>query len=171
MKWTALLGLGLTACGGGTDFAAAYVANWTATGTFVVDGNSQSLEVLVPIQETSTNVIEVQGFCSDTDTYAAGPLADVTEKGFTLRSGSCSFSSLSCPAGTLTFAWTSGSGMLVDSTLNGAISGTLSCGPQSSNYSVSFTSTTKGSYGGPAVHAGPGLVQALRAASQGTGTR
>ena len=77
MKWTVLLVLGahrMWKCNGdGTDFAAAYVANWTATGTFVVDGNSQSLEVLVPIQETSTNVIEVQGFCSDTDTYAAGP--------------------------------------------------------------------------------------------------
>jgi hypothetical protein len=175
MRWTVLLVLGLTACGGGsgngTDYAAAYVANWTATGTFIVGGNSQSLEVLVPIHETSANIIEVQGFCSDTDTYSAGPMADVTAKGFTLRSGSCTFSSLSCPAGTLSFAWTSGSGTLVDDTLSGTIAGNLSCGPQSSNYSVSFTSTAKGSYGGPAVHGGPGLLQALRAASQKAGTR
>lgn len=174
MKWTVLLVLGVTACGSGngdgTDYAAAYVANWTATGTFVVDGNSQSLEVLVPIQETSKNVIEVQGFCSDTDTYAAGPAADVTANGFTLRSSSCTFSSVSCPAGTLTFAWTSGSGTLVNDTLNGTITGSLSCGQQSANYSVSYTSTSKGSYGGVRVHGGQGLLQSLRAASQRTGT-
>lgn len=131
MKWAALAVLCLAACGSGNgngmDYAAAYVANWTASGTIEVQGNSRGGQVLVPIQETGTNVIELQGFCSDTDAYAGGPVADVTANGYTVRPDSCSFSSTSCTAGELGFAWTRGSGAL-NNQLTGSISGTLSCG-------------------------------------------
>ena len=86
MKWAALAVLCLAACGSGNgngmDYAAAYVANWTASGTIEVQGNSRGGQVLVPIQETGTNVIELQGFCSDTDAYAGGPVADGTATRF-----------------------------------------------------------------------------------------
>jgi hypothetical protein len=162
MKWTVLAVLGLAACGSGTDYAAPYVANWTASATIEIQGSSLELQVLVPIKETGNNLIELQGFCSDNDMYADGPIADVTASGYTVRSDSCSFPSTTCGLGNIGFAWSSGSGGLSNDQLTGSVSGTLSCGTQSLTYSVSFTSTAKGAYGSLTTHGGKGLAEAIR---------
>jgi hypothetical protein len=174
MKWTVLLVLSLAACGSGsgntnngnssgTDYAAAYVGDWTASGTLAAAGNSQDVQLLLPIQETGSNVIELQGFCSDSDAYASGPLADVTATGFTLRADSCTFASASCSAGNFGFSWSSGSGTLSNNQLAGSVSGTLSCGGQSIDFSLNFNSTMKGAYGSGATAHGHKGLDAVRA--------
>jgi hypothetical protein len=161
MRWTALAVLGLSACGSGTDYAAAYIANWTASGSLVSRGGTVAIEVLVPIKETGSNVIELQGFCSDTDMYADGPVADVTASGYTLRPSSCSFASVSCSANQLGFGWASGNGTLNADQLTGSVSGALTCGTLTVPYSLSFTSTAKGTYGLLRAQGGVGLSEAL----------
>jgi hypothetical protein len=146
-KWMAATLLVVAACGGSTDNAPAYVADWTTQTTVEAGGQSETAELVIPIQRNDTNVIELQGLCSDTDVYAAGPVADVTATGFTIRPGSCSFSSASCSAGSFGFAWTSGGGTLSNNQLAGSFSGRVSCGGASETYTITFTSTSKGAYG------------------------
>ena len=161
--WVVVAVLGLSACGSTTDDAPAYVANWTTQATINAGGSSETGGILLPIQRTDTNVIELQGFCSDTDIYASGPVADVTTNGFTIRPGSCSFSSTACSTGNFSFAWTSGSGTLSNGQLTGSFSGTVSCSTVSVTYTITFTSTSKVAYGSSeTAHGSHGLAEALR---------
>lgn len=176
MKWLGLAALCLAACGTttssdagtptgdggtGTDYAPPYVANWAITGDLNADGQDVPQEFTIPIQELSTNVIELQGFCSDSDMYSTGPVADVTSTGFTVRSDSCSYTSANCSDGELEFAWTSGSGSQSNNVLTGNFSGTLTCAGLSTDYTFTFTSTSKGTYGSLRAQGGTELARAL----------
>src|SRR5450755_294078 len=176
MKWMGLAVLGLAACGtttgsdggtptgdggAGTDYAPPYVANWAITGDLNADGTDTPQQFTLPIQELSSNVIELQSFCSETDMYSTGPVADVTASGFTVRADSCSYSSMNCSQGDLEFAWTSGSGSQSNYVLTGNVSGTISCAGLSTDYTFTFTSTSKGTYGSVTAHSGIGLARTL----------
>jgi len=139
---------GNTNDGGTTDYAAPYEGNWSGSVTVTANGQMETTNGVLAIQETAINVIQIQGFCSDTDVYAAGPVADVTASGFTVRADSCTFSSTSCNAGDLTFAWSDGSGSLSNGQVGGSVDGTLTCGTDAIAYSLTFTATGKQAYGG-----------------------
>jgi hypothetical protein len=132
---------------GTTDYAPLYVGAWTGSAVITADGSSITSQAKVPIQEVSTNVIQLHGFCSDTDAYSSGPEADVTSSGFTLRSDSCSWNSVNCTAGNLTFSWSDGSGTLTNGLVTFAVNGTLMCGTLSVSYNLNFSASQKGSYG------------------------
>jgi hypothetical protein len=176
MRWTVLAVLCLAACntttgtdggtpssdGGTTDYAPPYVANWMVTGDLTADGQDVPQQFTMPVQEVSPNVIELQQFCSDNDIYSDGPVADVTATGFTIRSGSCSYSSVNCSDGDLEVSWASGSGSLSNDVLSATCSGEESCAGLSTAYTVTLTSTSKGTYGSVTAHRGTGLAEGLR---------
>lgn len=181
MKWMGLAVFCLAACntttgsdggtplsdgGTGTDYAPPYVANWAMSGDLNADGTDIPQTFTMPVQELSPNVIELQQFCSDTDIYSDGPVADVTATGFTVRSGSCSYQSVQCSGGDIELSWASGSGSISNDVLTGTFSGEESCAGLSTEYTLSFTSTSKGAYGSVRVHGGTGLAQALHSLKQ-----
>ena len=161
----------LSACGGsnssndggtgGMDYAPPYVGAWTGMATATANGNSITNTVEVPIEETGTNVIELQGFCADTDAYATGPMADVTSSGFTFRSDSCHWASADCTAGNLTFVVTSGSGTLSNGQLSFTFDGSVSCGSQTVTISLTYSASQKGAYGSSTA-SGHGFGSAIR---------
>jgi hypothetical protein len=156
------LGLLASGCGAGMDFAPPYVANWAVMATLVAGGSSSIEQAALPVQRTDTNVIELQGFCADSDVYAEGPLADVTANGYAIRAGSCSYASAGCNMGNLGFQWASGGGTLSGASLTPAM-GSLSGGTQSISYTLSFTSTDQTPYGGVTAAGTVGRATALRA--------
>jgi len=176
MKWNVLAVLCLAACntttgtdggtpssdGGTTDYAPPYVANWAVSDDVNADGADMTEDITIPIQRQSTNVIQLQGFCSDTDLYSTGPVADVTATGYTVRADSCSFADSSCTAGNLEFEWAAGSGSLSNNVLTGTLSGTVTCGEESVDYTMTFTSTSMSTYGSSTAHGGTGLARAIR---------
>jgi hypothetical protein len=134
--------------GSGTDYAPPYVGAWTSTVTVTANGSSQTETIDIPIEENSTNVIELQGFCSASDAYGSGPTADTSSSGFTVLASSCSFSDPSdCASGDIVLAVTDGSGTLNNGTLNGSIDGSLTCGSTSVSFTLAFNSSSKGNYG------------------------
>jgi hypothetical protein len=159
MKRGILVGLALAAgcassstnngdAGPGMDYAPPYVGAWTAAVTITLDGQSVSGQADLPIQETSTNLIALEGLCS-TSTYGGQAVtADTSASGFTVLATSCSYSDTTdCAAGDIGLSVTGGSGTLSNGTLSGSIEGSLSCGSVSAGYSLTFTSSTKGAYG------------------------
>jgi hypothetical protein len=133
--------------GNGTDYAPLYVGAWSGSADITADGNEITADAVIPIEEVSTNVIELQGLCSDSDNYAAGPQADVSSTGFSIVSDACSFASENCNQGNITFAWSDGNGSLTNGQLSFNVDGTLSCGTLSVSYTLTFSSSQKGPYG------------------------
>jgi hypothetical protein len=133
--------------GNGTDYAPPYVGAWTGTADIVADGQEFTATSDVPIEELGTNLIELHGFCSDTDAYSSGPQANVSSTGFNLIAGSCSYSSTNCDQGNITFAWSDGTGTLTAGTLSFNIDGSLACGTLTVGYTLTFSSSSKGPYG------------------------
>lgn len=165
MRRAMLATLCLAACGGSpsasTDYAAQYVAAWTAQISIQAQGSSSADQILLPIQEREANVIELQGFCSETNPYSEGLVADVTANGYTVRPDACSIASATCPSGGVGFAWARGDGTLDNGQLTGEMSGTLSCGSVSVNFTASFTSSQRGAYGGFTAQGGSSLGRAF----------
>jgi hypothetical protein len=149
MAWLAACGgaSGSAGDGGTTDYAAAFVGAWTGSATITAGTQTVTQQAKVPIEEVSGNLIRLHGFCSDTDAYADGPLADVTSQGLSFRVGSCNWSSSACNSGNLVLQTSGGSGSLTNGALTVALSGTISCGSQSVDYSLNFASSQKGTYG------------------------
>lgn len=165
MKKPLLLLVVLAACGGqGPDYGAAYVGVWNLSATVTVSGTSTTSTYSLPVEETDTNVLVLHGFCSAIDPYGAGPVADVTASGFTLRASSCSFSDPSdCIAGSVGFSVSHGQGGLTGGTLSGSLEGTLSCGASTLPFTLTFTSSQKGAYGSSsAERSQASLARALR---------
>ncbi len=137
----ALLVLG--SCGGTSDYASPYVGTWSGAVTASSLGQASNATAVVPIREVSTNVIELLGFCADSDLASPGPMGSVSANGFTLSPSSCTWTSAACTAGNFTLSVSGGDGNLSGGTLNFAFNGSGTCGSETTPLSIGFSSSSR----------------------------
>ena len=80
--------------------------------------------------------------------------------------GGCSYSSTNCTQGDIGYAWTDGTGTLSSGTLSATVDGTVTCGTLSVGFTLTFSSSQKGTYGrSTARNPGPGKLAATLSAA------